>query len=869
MSSVWDQVEGIFHVAIEMEGAARSAYLDDACRGNESIRREVESLVTAFESERDFMERPAMSLGMRLMAGGEAGALAGRTVGRYKILRPLGRGGMGEVYLAEDERLERQVALKFVTGAFTDDRRAREQLTREARAAAQLEHPNICAIHGIEETAGHNFIVMQYVEGETLASVLRAGPLTTARAFDIAEQIAYGLAAASARGVVHRDIKPQNVIITAGGQAKVLDFGLARFVHTAQTTAPGVAAAAGAGETLHAGLVVGTVAYMSPEQARGEDLDPRTDIFSLGVILYELFAGAHPFRRDGDEATLAAVEREEPPPFSGPPPVSEGLNRLVGKCVAKERAERYRSADELLTDLRSLRERYRRAHAPSRARLLASRLRRYAFPATVFLLALFVMAAIVYHRATRVRTLAVLPFTNAGADDRFDYVGEGLMQSLADRLSNVSTLRVKAPTLGRAGDAQGLDPVGVGREAGAEAVLIGEMVTEGEARQLRTKLLKTSDGSALWERTFDVMAGDVLAVRDEVVRGTAAGMGLWLSEDEWAALMKRQSDSLDAQKFYMKGRYYWNRRSREEIAKAIEMFEHAIEADPTYAQAYAGLADACVFRTTVAYGADETSEMVAMARRAAKLALEADPMLCEAHVSQGVVKMRLDWDWREAEREFRRAIELKPDYAPAHSWYALLLLTLGRHEEALRESEAAREFDPFSPSTILDVGRTHYFARRPDEAARYFHELLGKNPGNRNARYMLGLNYIQQGMYHEAIGELSRLYDADPLYAAAPLGFAYAKWGRRDEALRMLDSLDDIARGKDGAGKGRKVPPQERAIIHLGLGDRDRALAYLEEAFRDRFFPLTTSNVEPIFDDLRADPRFADLVTRMNLTPRP
>ena len=867
--SDWQHIEEIFHAVIEIEASLRGAYLDTTCQGDLELRREVESLVTAFEGERGFMEQPVMTLGMRVMTGWDEARRLGQSVGRYKIVRALGRGGMGDVYLAEDERLERNVALKFIADAF-DDGWAKEQLTREARAVAKLEHPNICAVHGIEEVEGHSFIVMQYVEGETLASELRAGRIPIGRAFDLAGQIASGVAAAHARGVVHRDMKPQNVIITVDGQAKVLDFGLAKLVRTAQAPEASVAAAVGAAgdKTLHAGVIFGTVAYMSPEQTRAEELDEGTDVFSLGVVLYEMFAGAHPFMRETQEDTLAAIEREDPPLFDAPACVSEGLNRLVRRCLAKERRERYPSADDLLGELRALRERYEKAHTPSAARLYLDRLRRYAYLALPLLLVLVAAAAYAYHSATRIRTLAVLPFTNATDDAGLDYVGEGLAQSLTERLSHVSTLEVKAPTLARLGEAQQLDPIALGRGAAAEAVLSGEMITQGNAPKLRARLLNTSDGSTLWEQAFDLKPEEVLTLRDYIARGTASGMNLWLSAGERGALTKRQTDNPEAQKLHMMGQYYWNRRNRANIVKAIEMFERAADADPTYAQAYAGLANSYVFRTTVAYGAEPTGEMIAKARWAAKKAVEADPMLCEAHVSLGVIKMRLDWDWQEAEREFRRAIDLQPEFAPAHLWYSQLLMLLGRNEEALRESEAAREFDPFSPSAILNTGRAHYYGRRPDDAARFYHELLGKNPEDRNALYMLGLAYVQKGMYREAVETLSRLYAADPLYAAAPLGYAYAMWGQRDNALRVLDKLDEISREKDETGRERKVPPQERGIIYMGLGDRDRAFAYLEEAYRDRFFPLSSINADSIFDDLRGDPRFADLVRRMNLTPR-
>ena len=856
----WPRIEELFHAALPLGGAERDAYLARECEGDEALRREVESLVSSLESESSFIERPALSLGLRVLSGGPAKALAGRSLGHYKVVRMLDGGGMGgEVYLAEDCRLERRVALKFIAGHYAGDDWARAQMMKEARAVARLEHPHICPVYGVEEIDGLNFIVMQYVEGETLASLMRREPVGPVRAAALAEQIAGALAFAHARGVIHRDIKPQNIMVTPDGQAKVLDFGLAKFVRPK----PGEGREGeDPGQTLQLGGVVGTPAYMSPEQARGEELDFRSDIFSFGVVLYEMLGGRNPFLRDTVEETISAIDADDPPPLSATPAGAHAaLADVALQCLAKERGRRPADTDLLVRKLQDPRVRGSGSVAGGRGRPRGARVRRHpvrsAAGALALLLLLSPFAGYAYLKLTRVHTLAVLPITNASDDPGAYYLSEGFTRTLFDKFSYLPRLRTRLPSVVPPDRSRRDDLARIGRELHAEAVLSGQVFKEGQALLLHLALLRAEDAALIWEDTFNLDAMDTFAVQDEIAREVSSRLGLWLVGGE----RERQTDSEEALKLYMRGRYYWGlKRDRENIQKAIGLFERAVELDPSFARAYTGLADCYALATNVAYGPMPTGEAMEKARYNARQALERDDSLAEAHTSMGVVRLRFDWDWLAAEREFKRAIELDPEYAPAHFAYTALLAARGRFDEALRESEAARELDPYSPLADTNYGRAFYYARRYGEAEAYFRKKLEERPDYPQFLHMMGYVLLQQGRYGEAIATLERLHSARPLHAAAALGHAYGRAGRDEDALRMIRELDEFSRSEF-------VPPFEKALVYVGMGRKDEAFALLEESYELRLPNLANLTSEPIYDGIRSDPRFTDLARRVNLMP--
>jgi serine/threonine-protein kinase len=847
----WQRTEELFHAAVGLSAEERARYLAEACPDDAALRTEVESLIAAFENKHEFMERPAFSLGMRMLSeGSEVESLVGRQVGPYKIQAILGRGGMGEVYLAEDDLLNRKVALKFLSNKFTDDAWAKRLLMKEAQAIARLDHPNICAVHGFEEHGGYNFIVMQYIEGETLASLIHKGAFKAEQIPSLAIQIVSALEEAHSHGIVHRDIKPQNIMVAANGQLKVLDFGLAKLV---QQKKDAVGMADSESQSSQLGLVLGTVAYMSPEQLRAERLDYRSDIFSFGIVLYEMISGRNPYSRASNAEIISAILTSDPEPSASPPTdIHAGLAAIAQKCLSKDRRQRYQSASELLLEI----DNPPKEPAPGsylRAYLSA---RKYVAAALLLLLivAISVVVSYVFFRTPEVQTLAVLPVVNNSGDANTDFLIEGLTEGLTRRLSRLSAIRTKSPTFIPSYESEEEAAQKAGRDFNVDAVLFGRLISQGESLALQVTLVDARDASQ-WQEVYPVKQGELLRLQDELTRGLASRLRPSLSEDERRRLSAHPTEIEDAYRLYFYGRHFWNKRDPENIKKAIVHFEQAIELDPAYAKAYAGLADCYSLLSTVAFGPPlTTSEAMIKTRWAVKKALELDDTLAEAHTSLGVYILRYEWDWIAAEREFKQAINLNQDYAPAHFWFSNLLALKGNLGESLKESEKARDLEPFSPVAGMNHARAFYFSRQFDQAIDYCLKNLESNPNHLSTMNVLGFSYQQKGMLKESIEVFQKMYAANEFYGVAPLGFAYAKAGRRNEALNLIIRIEELS-------KQSYIPPQERAIIYIGLDDKDKAFMLLQEACKDRFASFPFLLTEPILDTIRSDPRFPGLTS--------
>lgn len=850
-SERWQRIEELFHATLQLEPGERLQYLSGQCVGDPELQSEVESLVLEAELQEKFIEEPAITLALRVMSN-EPGRLVGQTIGHYKILKLLGTGGMGEVYLAEDSTLERHVAVKFLSHGF-DDEWAKAQLKREARAVAQLDHPNICAIYGMEEIGQHNFIVMQYVEGDDLSLLLKKGPPPLDTAFEFAEQIARALSAAHSRGIIHRDVKPKNALVGSDGQLKILDFGLAKYVQS--NTKPNAPSQL---DQTQWGTVVGTVAYMAPEQTRGEALTPATDIFSLGVFLYEMFSGANPFLRDNKEETIKALTTYDPPALTNVP---RSFAKIVGKCLQKEASARYSDAGELLADIRRLLAERKAVDTVKPSLWKPAYIRYSLIAASVIVAALVITAGLVYVRASKIHSLVILPITNKSADRNVDYIGTGLTRNLFEKFSYLPRLKVKFPTIPDTAR-DNLNAVDVGRSLKADSVLSGEILKEGNAIKLHLVMTDTIDGRKSWDKTLDVDPTNILSLQDQITREVVANLGLWLIGSEKQLTAKRQTRDEEALRLYMLGRQYWTlRRDNENVAKAIGFFEQATVRDAAFAKAYSALAEAYSIMATITYGSMTTKEARDKAHWAARQALELEES-AEAHTSMGILRLRYDWDWEKAEDEFKKAIEIDPEYANAHYWYANLLAILRRPEEAIRESRMAKEFDPYSKLAEMNYGRALYYSRRFNEAEMYFHDLLNRSPDVPQFLNLMGLVQLQTGNIQGAITTLEKLHSLNPLMAAASLGYAYGKASRNDDALRIIQELDEMA-------KTRPVPPQEKAIIYMGMGDLDKAFEQFEKSHAERFASLAYLTTDPLYDDLRGDARYADLALRMRLPVEP
>ena len=774
-------------------------------------------------------------------------ALPGGTrLGPYEVLAPLGAGGMGEVYRGRDLRLGREVAIKVPPGEVAQDPQALARFEREAQAIAALSHPNILAIHDVGNENGVSYAVTELLEGETLREALGA-PLPWRRAIEIALAVAEGLAAAHSHGIVHRDLKPENVFLTRDGRVKILDFGLARI----EQEKPPDASATMATLT-EAGTLLGTAGYMSPEQVRGGRAGPASDIFALGCVLYEMLTGRRAFRRETIAETLVAILKEEPAdPADVAPHVPENARLLLLRCLAKRPEARFESAKDLAFALKLAVE------SPSR---LARRPRPRLLPlAAGVAVALLLAAAGIWlfpARKDPITSLAVLPFVNTSGDPEAEYFSDGVSESVLNALSQLPGLRVLARTTSFRYRNE-LDPAKAGRAMQVRAVVTGRVGRNGDRLVVQADLIDVEKGSQIWGRRFEERSSDVLAVQESIAAEIARSLRVQFPNEGENRLAGRPTGDVEAYDLYLRGRHHWNKRSGDSLQKSLEFFERAASRDPRFALAHVGIADA--LRLLSFYGAAPPREVEPKARAAAQRALEIDDSLPEAHAALGDTLFHYDWDWPGAEREFRRAIALGPNYATGRQWYSNFLSVLGRFEESFREIEEARKLDPLSPVINMDVGLARYWAGQYGPAIAKLTETLDLDADFGLARLYLGLARLRTGPPAAAIEEF-RL--AVPLLAGSPdpialYGHACARAGRKEEAVEALRTLTSLSRE-------RFVDALPFVVLQVGLEDREAALTSLERAHRERSSRLVYLNVERLFDPLRSDPRFRAILAQMN-----
>ncbi len=863
----WQQIKLLLHSALERAPVEWPAFLDEACAGNSALRSQLEALLASHERTNDFIEMPAFEVMADMLTDEQQESLVGRTIGRYQILELLGAGGMGEVYLAQDKHLLRKVALKTLPGYLTRDEELVRRFQREARSVSALNHPNILTIHEIGEVDSCHFIVTEFIEGETLRQRLTRGPLKIEPALDIGSQVASALCAAHQVGITHRDIKPENIMLREDGIVKVLDFGLAKL-----TERKGDDSEATTLFHTKQGTVLGTAHYMSPEQARGLPLDARTDIFSFGVVLYEMVTGETPFAGETTTDVLASILTVEPPPLSSSQPeVPPELDQITSKALGKAREERYQDIRELLSHLQKLKQRLEfEATNPimpgrntSSAEYVVATIRRHrtSVAAVIAIFLLITTLGIAYSffntKARAIDSLAVLPFVNSTADPNSEYLSDGITESIIYSTSKLPRLRVIPSSSVFRFKGKGIDPQIAGHELGVTAVMTGRVNQHGDDLLISAELIAVRDNSLLWGQQYTRKLADLLTVQEEIAREISERLRTRLTIEEQKQFSKRYTGDVQAYQLYLKGRYYWNKRTRDGYKKATEQFEQAIEKDPSYALAYAGIADC--YNVLSSYGIASPRESIPKGEAAARRALEIDGDLAEAHTSLAYVKYQYEWDWAGGESEFRRALDLNPNYSTAHQWYALELAGMGRMTDALREINRAQELDPLSLIANVNAGWIFYHARQYDRALEQIRKSLDMDPTFARGHWAISEPLEQQQKYQEATTELekARQIDETPIMLAL-LGHLYAVTGKTSDARRIVTQLNALS-------KQAYLDPYFLAEIHTALGDRDQAFQELEKAYEQRSSWLVWLKVEPKFDSLRDDARYTSLLKRIGL----
>jgi TolB-like protein/Tfp pilus assembly protein PilF len=743
---------------------------------------------------------------------------------------------MGEVFLADDTILGRKVALKLLPPRAAEDDQARRRLLQEAQAAAALDHPNICAIYEMKTVEDCTFIAMQYIEGEDLAARLRRGPFPLSEALAFGVQIADALAEAHGRGIVHRDIKPHNIMITPRGQAKLLDFGLAQLRRADAPAPAGDSTADTQSRRLtKSGSVVGTPAYMSPEQLRGAELDASTDIFSLAVVLFEMLAGARPFSGDSAADTVAAILTSPLPPLSAVVPgASDQLDRLLAKALAKDRAERYQTAADLLVDLRAVLRTVDSGIASTPT--LASPV------------------------ATEITAIAVLPFVDLSAEQDQQYLCDGMAEEVINALAQLPGLRVACRSSAFYFRGRDTDIREIGARLKVGAVLEASVRRAGSRLRVLPRLNSVQDGFTLGSDRFDGEIRDVFDIQDEIARAIVAALKLHLSgERPGTPRAVRRTESVEAYQLYLKGLYHWNRRLPQDIRLGLEYFQKSLAEDPGYAPAYSGMA-ACYIAPAY-YGAAAPGTVIPLGRAAAEKALQVDDGQAEAHATLGMIAAIHDFEWLASDRYFRRAMTLNPASPTAFMWHALFnLAPRARIPDALRSGEHAVELDPLNPAANGTLGAVLYYAREPDRAVAQLARTLELQEDFPIAHYYLGKACTARGDHERAAAALERaraLLGNSPAVAGA-LARCRSLMGATEEARRIRSELLNPA-------VGRYVPAQSLAEAHLGLGEHDAALECLERACDERSALLLWLQGDVLYDPVRSHPRFAALLKRMAL----
>src|SRR5215813_4053971 len=901
----WQQIDQLFKAALACEPTQREEFLATKCVGDEPLRREVESLLWSLDEADDFIETPAGDIAAELLGTHRSTCEAGQQIQNYRIARQLGSGGMGEVYLADDIRLNRKVALKLLPPHFTVNPDRVRRFERESRAASALNHPNIVTIYEIGKSNTTHFIAAEFVDGKTLRQLINEKPFTLNEALKVSMQVAEALSEAHAAGIVHRDIKPENIMIRHDGYVKILDFGLAKLSEQQATEADLET------PTLlqtNPGLVMGTVQYMSPEQARAKNVGVGTDIWSLGIVMYELLAGHVPFSGETPSHVMVSLMENKLPPLKDHANVPDDLDRFVTKALRKNQKERYQTAGQLARDLKSLKQKLQvdptsqgwlktvpsskedvqiLPHAPVNTRSGTHRIplgkgsatetttieshptssaeyfvreikqhKRSVVFAVVALMIVLVVSGSFYVRRSRlaaasepIDSVAVLPFVNVSNDPNAEYLSDGISDTVINSLTRLPNLK-KVISFNSVLSYKGkqIDPQAVGRQLNVRAVLMGRLTPRGDEVLISTELIDVRDNKRLWGSQYIRKSADVQKLQGEIAQEIGAALRLKLSGEEQQRLARSSSTNAEAYELYLRGRLYQRDRAGAP-GQARDYLEQAIKKDPNFAPAYAQLAYTYV--GAVLSDSGNRTEALERMKWAAQKALELDDTLGDAHAALAFTIA----DWSVSPREFQRALELDPNSADVHAHYARVLWGHRRIDEALLHIKRAVELDPLSQALRVDLGKILYSADQRDQAVEQYRKALDLNSNYANAYKLLASYYLAEGRYEEAIAaaEKMRANASNKANGRAFLGYTYAVAGKRAEAEKILHELQEEA-------KQSHVPSEKFALIYTGLGDKDRAFEFLQKQFEEAKVLPIFIRVLPEWASLRTDPRFDALI---------
>ncbi len=908
------KIEEIYHAALEKDPSEREDFLRESCGGDENLRREVDSLLSFDAEAAEFIETPPGGLAADfIVKHKEKGDLIRRKFGHYRILSQIGAGGMGEVYLAEDTRLERRVALKILPPEFAEDKDRMNRFVREAKSASALNHPNIITIYEIGETDSTRFIAAEYIEGETISRRLEREPPDLETTLDVAIQIASALDAAHRAGILHRDIKPDNIMIRPDGLVKILDFGIAKFSTDSGFGNSDFGFQSQESESLRksgdknpkspiqnhkstaTGTIIGTATYMSPEQAKGKKIDARSDIFSFGIVFYEMLTGRRAFDGETPLEVISSILKDDPVPICQIlPEIPPEIELVVGKMLRKDRDERYQTTRELCADLKTLRRELdlrdtaersaaraarkdektqignvhgtnsERERQTSGGQFVTAEFKKHKFglaAISLILIALLGGGWFYYNQASggsgAIDSIAVLPFENASGEGDDEFLSDGIAETLINNFTKIPDLRVTARSTAFRFRGRDSEPQAIGRELGVGVILTGKVWQIGDDLSIQVDLVNASDETQIFGDRYDGKVADILGLQQKIVRDVTGHLRLTGAQQQQAA--KKDTEISEAYKFYLRGRYHWNKRTAEDLRKAIREFKKAADLDPKYALAFVGLADCYLLLEE--YSGASASETLPQARAFAAHALEIDESLGEAHVSLGVITSQM-WQYSKAEYHFKRAIELNPKYSTAYLWFCTYLRDTGRFDEALAVIKQAQQLDPLSSIINVNVGLMHLVKNDADSATKELEKVIELDPNYWLAHTSLGLAYLKQGRRNEALAvmekgvELSRRSNR----AIAFLGYAKAVTGNRSEAAAIIKELEEkYAR--------REATILNIAMVYAGLGDNDQAFAWLEKTLESRSGESGRVRWYPPLESLRGDARYTSLIRRMGQQP--